>query len=631
MSKGRNVNITLLGDTGEGLNSPPPPEIEGGTDFMALFILIAAGLTLYWGWPASLWLLMSLTFTTMVYTRLPVEPQTSSDKVNLKSALHANFMQNLFNAALGVSIGLLVVCLIQIGVNTADNGNSKEFFFQLHLSLSELNQVIGEGLGWQSFLIITALLLIITLYYHKVGPLNSYLNLRDWVGRVSLVLFTVSSFTFFTHLQTQRTDGQWINELSWDFHSEQFQIHRDFQEREAYRWLADQFANLEQDDREYFQALFSEANQRNDSKRIIRAIAYEFSHSLRQGRTSKPPVSETRQPAARPEYFTDLHQQTQRHAQIKAELVQTRSVAIEAFSMAVESLLPQELRSLGRVFVSTISSSVVKTAVEALFPTTPAEIAELRIAAKLSFTHPEAEELKRRFIVGLRGGSASAVSTVNNSVAERVNAIDARLKSADAAEAKEKAEKLARQEQEARKRAEEARQEQEAYRKKHGLLSRKQFDQLKEEYRQNPENRAQLLKKYGIRNLYEERRIKLPSEYRSVGQAAEPLVIPKDGYWIENAKPSEELRVITEIFAEDLRAQNGRAAFELYDLENFRSANAAGQPVEINLNRFLSARNPLDYETYESYLGRKEKTWRDYTGNNIRRKPSYKPPTRFRR
>jgi hypothetical protein len=180
-----------------------------GCAFAILAILGLIPLT----WPVGLYL-VAVSVIAFVFQCLKyVGEESGADKsTNKMRVLKFNIFKALRDAASSVGVGMAIVCVAQLLLQTI-------FFFVEPEAIRTVEEWIVSkraglaGLLQFKWLLLTlAIVVFAALIWPSTKPVSRYLYVRNWALRLLIVLSVVSSFTFFTSDAIAAGERRWVAE-----------------------------------------------------------------------------------------------------------------------------------------------------------------------------------------------------------------------------------------------------------------------------------------------------------------------------------------------------------------------------------------------------------------------------------
>ncbi|WP_141699121.1 hypothetical protein [Candidatus Thiosymbion oneisti] len=315
------------------------------------------------GWPVSFWLVISGSIALFAnhYKRLTVTDDYGMS-LSFLAAVKYSFVNNLYKSAVGVTIGFGIIVVSQAVLKLAADYVREETVQNAETTLSAINYAIGEAFGIGPLIYSLLIIFITSIFWPYLPILKNYVRVRDWGGGVLLVLFVVTSFTFFSSIQISNLEKDWIASIT-DNKVERNRIISALQKDiVSTSWLEQQITNLSDDDKDYFGEIIRLSSKRSNSHALVKGIAVRTAESI-------PPLLEKKRRA----YYVEVAQNYRTNNKaIERQLSHGRELAIEGLDLSITKLitelLPSELHPLAEVFFSTLRRIIIEVTMEKIAP-----------------------------------------------------------------------------------------------------------------------------------------------------------------------------------------------------------------------------------------------------------------------
>jgi hypothetical protein len=323
-------------------------------------------------WPTSIWLALTI-FIAVLAKKYQKDVADQNEVSETPVAVKYFLLKNIYDASVWVAVGLAVVTIAQILLTFAAEFVSSDTVLDVESSLSSTNETLGDVFGLKPLLYSILLLLLFSMIWPQIPILRNYLTIREWGGRLLLILITVTSFTFFSSNAINGLEKEWVA----SFHERL--VYQNSRIRELQKvlvstaWVEQKIKTLSPEDKDYLKDVIKVSSHRTYAQDIVENLAVKIGHSFKFNGASEIQNNSTTSilESDEKENLQSINEILKRYKAneiIEQKLENSKTLAIEASLLAITQLLPSELHPLGQVFVETLTKSVMEGVIEKLSP-----------------------------------------------------------------------------------------------------------------------------------------------------------------------------------------------------------------------------------------------------------------------
>ena len=133
-----------------------------------------------------------------------------SDRKSLATTLAFNLVKGIRDVAAGIAVGLTLVCVGQVLLQTLFAMTSDDTVFRLEDGIVTARFGLGWVLNFYHLLTVALVFLLASILWPMAETLAQYKSWRTWTSRGLIVLTTLSAFTFFTSTAIAAVERTWV-------------------------------------------------------------------------------------------------------------------------------------------------------------------------------------------------------------------------------------------------------------------------------------------------------------------------------------------------------------------------------------------------------------------------------------
>ena len=369
---------------------------------ISILIVVTLLIIGFYSWPVSLWLIFAIITSLIlknIHSKNSIKSNyyTPNKNIFFKESYYFA-IKNLLECSIGVVIGLSIIVIVQALLCFLSDKIEVETVLYYEIMLSSLNQKFDSLLGIKYFIFSIVLLLFLTIFFPNIPLLNKYMKVRDYLNKLTIVIATLISFSFFSIQSISNYEKTWIASFAKIMSDRISKIEKLQREVTSLKWIEMEIDLMPYKTKCYLKEVFNISSKKADSKIILNRIIERISKSIPmidnsevekinsidsvlkkeigyiekiQKKYNDNNKNSTRQKL----YLNDLKHIPKEINNIEKGLKEGKSVIVEAIEKSVNQFIPSELRPITKSFISSLTKSIAESTLSIVIPKSVKDVA----------------------------------------------------------------------------------------------------------------------------------------------------------------------------------------------------------------------------------------------------------------